>query len=99
MKRLDFLIQKHQKICQYGVILALRTKLKIWLLEDLFEEMNDKAGQSDGTTIAAMVAEKKGVTRELSISSTQCVVFQVKSSCKIDQPGAERKFVFFASCI
>eukprot|EP00731_Ephydatia_muelleri_P007098 Em0003g1346a len=42
-------------------------------------------------TIAAMVAEKKGVTRELSISSTQCVVFQVKSSCKIDQPGAERK--------
>ncbi|KAL5491702.1 hypothetical protein EMCRGX_G017039 [Ephydatia muelleri] len=30
----------------YGVILALRTKLKIWLLEDLFEE-NDNAGQSN----------------------------------------------------
>ena len=33
----------------YGSILTLRTKLKIWLLEDLFEEMNDKAGQSNGS--------------------------------------------------
>ena len=29
----------------YGAILTLRTKLKIWLLEDLLEEMNDKAAK------------------------------------------------------
>ena len=30
----------------YDVVLTLRTKLKIWLLEDLFEEMNDRAGKA-----------------------------------------------------